>query len=689
MSPRLAVIHPEGNFPNNPHLDGLLELLLERGHAVDVLCRPHVSHAQASRRADLRVLALPVPPGPVDPPRSALFGPGGSSAAAALAGLPRYDLVLGVDLGVVEAAWVARAQGTAHGLISYELYFADESPRGFKNEEIDACRDVAFAVCQDTLRAGLLARENALDPATPLFTMPVAGRGARAGKRSFALHEALGLPRSVKLALAMGSADAPWTGTRQVLANVARWPRDWVLVLHHRFDQAGVARLREGLSPEARNKVFVSPFPSLPGRELGRLLHACDLGLAFYTPTYDAPLLGKNLEHIGMASGKFSTCLQHGLPVVVSDRGEMGRHVEREGLGWRVDGVDQTHSLLEGLDRERLDARRPACLDFFSRALDLDALAGPFLDAVDAACAARAPRLFAGTGASGRTPGDADEPGSVALLARARLALALDRPEEAAQALGLAARQSGSDLESAHLLSVELARRGRPDLAAPVFRMVSDNPETGARLAAWALFKEGETAEQAGDPDRARALYGKALARDPAHAKAALALAPQGEPLRVRLCGGEGACAVCAEGGPGLDPSAPERAQAVSWLNVPMDPLDQGLWDYYFARRAPDHVVLGLPSGAGAADLARLAALLARGLAPAGRARVRLGGGRSGSGPGAEAARGALSQAGLVVERQESLTDGTVAVDVRAPGGALPEGEVASGRPQDSGRNRR
>lgn len=680
MSARIAVIHPEGNFPNNPHLGGLIETLVERGHAVDVLCRPHVSQAQVRESANPRLLAMPVAPGSDDPPRSVLFGPGTGLSTVARSGLPRYDLVIGVDLGVIEAAWVARARGAPHGLISYELHFADESPPGFKDEEIDACRDLAFAVCQDPLRAGLLARENALDPSAPLFTMPVAGRGARPGERSFALHQALGLPRRIKLALAMGSADAAWTGARELLRDVSRWPEDWALVLHHRFDQAGVARLRERLDKAARGKVFVSPFASLPGHELGRLLHACDLGLVFYTPTHDAPLLGKNLEHIGMASGKFCTYLQHGLPVLVSDQGEMGGHVERQGLGWRVERIDQTHSLLRTLTRADMEARRPACLDFFSRALDLNALAGPFLEAVDAALAARKGGTLAGSGAAaestehfsrdvsdGAFPPPGHEPGvwspesgdldPAALLARARLALAQNLADKAAEPLALAAHLAGADLEAIHLLAVELGRRERPDLAGPVFRAVGESPQAGDALAAWAHFKRGEAAEQAGDRLAARALYEKALARDPSHAKAALALAPVSEPLVVRLRGWEPEQA--GENVPAIDMPA---------INIPMDPLDQGLWDYYFARRSLDHAVLGLPAGTDAADLERLARLLCRHMAQDGKAQVRLAGEGPGSGASRETTRAIFTKAGLAVEGLAPLAGGALALSLRAPG---------------------
>ncbi|GAB6126605.1 hypothetical protein [Humidesulfovibrio idahonensis] len=622
MSPRIALIHPEGNFPNNPHLSSLLDLLLERGHAVDVFCPPNASHSQAKSHPRLTLHSVPPPGGAWDPLRGALFGPLASPRSVgwlARRHLPKFALFLGVDLGVAEAAKMARAQGAAHGLLSYELLFAAEVGADFKRPEIDACRDLAFALCQDDERAGQLAAENRFDQAH-IINAPVAGRGARPGPRTFRLHDALGLPRSTKLALVLGSAEAAWTGAAQLLADVALWPGDWALVLHHRYQAGDLDRLLAGADPHVRGKVHVSPFPSLPDEDLHLLLHACDLGLCLYTPTYDHPLLGRNLRHIGMASGKFTTCLRHGLPVVVNSQGEMARHVLEQSLGWRVDGIGEIHRLLASLDRREIEARRGPCLDFFTRRCDAATTAPPLLAAIEEACSRPSGRAAFAGGADGR---DEAPPDCDALCALARLHLADGRPEQAASALLAALRSAGTaaEVEAAYGVALALHRGGSLQQALAVYQGVFEHAGATDALAAWALFKSGELRREQGGEGEALRFFAQALARNPAHAKAAIFCAPPTAPLRVRLAAepkpsGSGA----NHGGSGHDSG---QALTPGRVAVNMNPLDAELWEYYFSRRGPDEADLHLAAPLTPEAAQRLAGLLALYLAPGGTALLR------------------------------------------------------------------
>ncbi|MBU1040865.1 MAG: hypothetical protein KKF77_07195 [Proteobacteria bacterium] len=604
MSERIAIFHPEGNVPNNPHLSGLLERLLERGHEVHVYSSPQPGLAPVPGHPRLHVHLVPPPLGPWEPLRHVLFLPdtdGRTVQKVALAGLPRFSLVLGVDLGIVDAANVARAQGVPHGLLSYELYFAAEVGPDQKRPEIAACRDVAFALCQDAERSGHLARENGI-ACERIVNMPVAGRGSCPGARTFAVHEALGLDRGTKIAVSIGSVDAPWSGTGQILENVAKWPEDWALVLHHRYGAQSLNRLLAGLGEGVRRRVHASPFPSLPANELGRLLHSCDLGLCFYLPTYDHPLVGRNLEHIGMASGKFTTYLQHGLPVLVSDQGEMGGHVRCEGLGWQVQGIGETHSVLASASREGLDALRGNCLEFFARRCDFDGTSVPLLAAIEDACR---------QGQEMTIGADGGEPGIEAYCAIARLRMADEDLDAAAAALMAALERAGNaeDFEAIYAIALILLRRGGLCQAQAVFRRIHEDRRVGAALAAWALFKSGEASLEQGNERAAEAFFAQALQLNPTHAKAALFLAPPQAPLRVRL---------------GAAPERDSVGEAAAGIAVTMDPLDPGLWRYYFSRRQPDHVEVRLNRPMTGQDAELLAGALAGHLAPGGLAVVRL-----------------------------------------------------------------
>ncbi len=379
----VAIFHPEGNYTNNPNLYGLITLLLENGWTVHLFVHPHDSQKFGPDNARLFVHAIPMQPGRQALDRGILFPlhtPKDVLTRMVREKLPRFSLVIGVDLGIVEAAAVARAQGVPHALISYEIYFHSECGEHFKRDEVEACRDIAFAVCQDSVRAAHLARENRI-PLSRIINMPVAGRGLRPGRRTFFIHNMLNLDHSIKIALYIGEVKANWAGIDQLLSNTMYWPEDWMLFLHHRYDSSGIKALVEDLKTKGLKQVMVSPLPSLPRDKLHVLLHASDIGICLYVPTYDDPGEGKNLEHVGMASGKFTTYIQHGLPVLVNDQNEMGYHVSTHNLGIRVSDIGQIHLHLGQTTRDFLMSRRDACLNFFAAYCDLNVKGSAFLQA--------------------------------------------------------------------------------------------------------------------------------------------------------------------------------------------------------------------------------------------------------------------------------------------------------------------
>ncbi len=371
--PRLAIIHPEANFNNNPNLLGLVEMLSESGYQIDLYGQYHEGIDQNAPCPGVSVTLTTVPARyagdtPVVLPSIAAVDPLTAARSIAIE-LPRPDLIIGVDRGIIEAAALGGVWGIPVGLISYEIWFGDETSREFKAPEIAACKHIAFAVCQDMVRGLALCAENEISE-NKLIEIPVAGRGVRRANRSKAIHAALGLDPTTKILLYMGELSSNWSGIDEILTSTAYWPLGWVLLLHHRYGGDRAKELSRRARLGSRGNVFISPFQTLPASQLCRLLTAVDVGVAFYRPKYDHPSSGKNLAIIGMASGKFSTYLQHGVPVIVNELGEMSSHVRTSGLGRVVSRASEIPSVLEdptfvddGLNSER-------CYKFFEERLD-------------------------------------------------------------------------------------------------------------------------------------------------------------------------------------------------------------------------------------------------------------------------------------------------------------------------------
>lgn len=380
MRPRVLIIHPEGNLNNNPNLTGIVELLVEAGYSVDVKCpRMPISQTAPCDHVRLRFelgLFSRRQPRLIDRFRFHVL-----TGLVALLCDPkilfqRYALVIGVDrYGLVEASAIGRLLGIPTALISYEIFFADECSPGFKDVEREAARTLQFAICQDAVRAGFLARENNI-PVEKILCVPVAGRTAKDGDRTYLLHDRLGIARSKKIALVSGSIEH-WSGIGPLAASVGDWPSDWVLVLHDRYAAASAADFQK----RAGNaRVYVSNWDIPDVRDIGQLLRSADLGIALYTPDFQSRYTGKNLQHIGLASGKISTYLQHGLPVLVNEVGELSDLVRRYNLGFVITNVSDIAPFLIAFSRDAYSRR---CVDFFSSHLDLNGFAPALLSAVE------------------------------------------------------------------------------------------------------------------------------------------------------------------------------------------------------------------------------------------------------------------------------------------------------------------
>jgi hypothetical protein len=86
------------------------------------------------------------------------------------------------------------------------------------------------------------------------------------------------------------------------------------------------------------------------------MLHGADLGIALYHPTYDNHWTGRIIANIGMSSGKIATYMQHGLPVLINELGEISFHVREKGLVTVIRDVSEIPGILCHFDPRSIDA---------------------------------------------------------------------------------------------------------------------------------------------------------------------------------------------------------------------------------------------------------------------------------------------------------------------------------------------
>ncbi len=336
---QVLIIHADGNLFNNPSLKCIADLLLQRGCEIDF--RYPKSFAPMPATKGIRLL-------PFGPKlwriKSFIFNRLCISPLVFLSALleqlflyKKYDLIIGVDRqGLIEAEMLHKITQTPFVYISFEIMFESETSAHCKKLERNASRDVSFWVVQDKERAEQLQRENHLNTGNR-FLLPLAssGVGEIAAER---LRDRLGIPDDKYVAITIGSV-ADWSMTREIIQSVASWPDDWVLIVHERYGRTSQS-LEDALAeiaPLVGKKIFLSNAATDSVDEMGNILSGVSVGLAFYKPVFIGPYLGKNLIHLGLASGKISTCLRYGIPVLMNEIGLFAKEAKAHQFGWVVE----------------------------------------------------------------------------------------------------------------------------------------------------------------------------------------------------------------------------------------------------------------------------------------------------------------------------------------------------------------
>ncbi len=174
----ILIIHPEGNIGNNPNLSAIVETLCDEGHRVDLhsLRRPDIPQDYRYQRLNFTCHETPRPS--LTDGHVFLSGKAFTNKEDRERYLrkhvPPFDLVIGVDRGIIEADEIARLNRKPCGLISYEIFFAEETGLEFKGPEIQACANLEFAICQDRVRSIHLCAQNRI-PVEKVVLIPVAG----------------------------------------------------------------------------------------------------------------------------------------------------------------------------------------------------------------------------------------------------------------------------------------------------------------------------------------------------------------------------------------------------------------------------------------------------------------------------------------------------------------------------------
>lgn len=370
---RICIIHPEGNINNNPNLTGIVEILCENGYEVDLysLSRPEIVQKNPCHGANLIIQKNSTTIDRINNYEYKLS--------------KNYYMCIGVDEGIIEASFISQLANIPYGLLSYEIFFYDEigsdnktlEIEAYKTLEIEACKNISFAVIQDEIRASFLSLENKI-PNDKFIYIPVSNRGIKKYKKMNYWHKEFGIPLEHSIALYMGTVDK-WPMIEELLEITPILPKNWHIVIHNRSGFKNLDPKYHHIFKKSEN-VHISKYSFENFLEMEEPLFSADVGLAFYNPI-GGPHGGKNIKYIGLSSGKISTYLQHGLPVISNIGSPISDYFEKYNIGIIIEKMEELKMVLSNWDNKKFAHNN--CILFYKEYLDLDKTIFPLLTKIN------------------------------------------------------------------------------------------------------------------------------------------------------------------------------------------------------------------------------------------------------------------------------------------------------------------
>lgn len=230
----------------------------------------------------------------------------------------KYDVIIGINSeGIVKAHEFSRKFGIPLIYISFELSFRDEISDTKdiieKQKECKASQDADLVIIQDELRSRLLANENSV-PHEKFEFIPVAPSGSVPNEKTNYCRRRFSIPDSQTIVLHSGSFRG-WTCAEELISNASLWPNDFTLMIHTRYQPKKNDTFIKMAHNSGLSNIILSTEP-LSTDEYERLVASADIGLVLYKSVTKLKYTGKNIQNIGLSSGKFSFYMKHGLPVI-------------------------------------------------------------------------------------------------------------------------------------------------------------------------------------------------------------------------------------------------------------------------------------------------------------------------------------------------------------------------------------
>jgi hypothetical protein len=236
------------------------------------------------------------------------------------------DHLICVDpMGLVIAGRMKSVTNAKIIYASFEIFFEDEffvqRKKILKDLEMKYSAEVDTVIIQDIRRERLLRDVCNFSGNAKFIHIPVSPIPFDVSGRVKDLHKELGIPTDKKIAVYSGSLQG-WSGITEILELFPdNWNQDyWFLIhSHHKVEADHPAKKTIDSLLKSGMPITLHDQPFYEYKDYASFLAGCDVGFATYFPNQLDIFAGKNIQVIGLSSGKFSTYMMLGLPTVTTN----------------------------------------------------------------------------------------------------------------------------------------------------------------------------------------------------------------------------------------------------------------------------------------------------------------------------------------------------------------------------------
>lgn len=288
----------------------------------------------------------------------------------------KVKAVICVDpMGLVFAGRIKRLLNIKIIYASFEILFKDEitseKKKKIKTLENKYSGHVDLVIVQDKKRENLLKSVNNFKPDTKILNIPVAPQKTENLSTGYDIHNDLGIPVDKKIVVYSGSLQR-WSGINEILELLSeKWNEEFWLVIHSHYTLNENDELKKRIDDLINKKMNVTFHnkPFYDYRNYAEFLSKCDIGIALYFPDSIDYYAGKNIEEIGLSSGKFSTYMMLGIPTVTTSNGIYKELNKKYNFGCTIDNTGEIPEALRSIKND-YDKKVKGCCEIFSKVLD-------------------------------------------------------------------------------------------------------------------------------------------------------------------------------------------------------------------------------------------------------------------------------------------------------------------------------